>query len=103
MSEPVSAVSSPVPESSTTSTLSSPAEGELSFIMVARCENVKLPCRPFSLAGTIIGADAVGLRECGLNCNPVEGKLIEGVFNDDRRPSRSNAIKVKTMAAKISR
>jgi hypothetical protein len=45
----------------------------------------------------------VGLRECGLNCNPVEGKLIEGVFNDDRRPSRSNAIKVKTMAAKISR
>ncbi len=38
MSEPVSPVSSPVPELGTTITLSSPAEGASPFIMVARCE-----------------------------------------------------------------
>ncbi len=49
LSEPVSPVSSPVPELGTTVTLKSPAEGASPFIMLARCEKVKLPCRPLSL------------------------------------------------------
>ena len=46
---PAIALETAEPELGTTITLSSPAEGESPFIMEARCEKVKLPCRPLSL------------------------------------------------------